>query len=110
MAGRRSTRLSRTPWRESRLRAGGYAIEMARASQGMPTEVNSAKTALLGFDLKKHRMAMGVNIAIDDPGPRSAMDLAQFVLQEWIPTWSCREPDLQWKEVPGQRVDGLPTQ
>eukprot|EP00444_Apocalathium_aciculiferum_P045486 CAMPEP_0183522982 /NCGR_PEP_ID=MMETSP0371-20130417/18836_1 /TAXON_ID=268820 /ORGANISM="Peridinium aciculiferum, Strain PAER-2" /LENGTH=545 /DNA_ID=CAMNT_0025721843 /DNA_START=15 /DNA_END=1652 /DNA_ORIENTATION=+ len=52
---------------ESVLVAGGYAIQMARASQEMPTHVTPAKIALLDFDLKKHRMSMGVNIVIDDP-------------------------------------------
>jgi len=33
----------------------------------MPTDVPNAKIALLDFDLKKHRMSMGVNIVIDDP-------------------------------------------
>jgi len=33
----------------------------------MPTMVSPAKIALLDFDLKKHRMSMGVNIVIDDP-------------------------------------------
>jgi len=42
-------------------------MQLFRASQEMPTEVNNAKIALLDFDLKKHRMAMGVNIVIDDP-------------------------------------------
>lgn len=52
---------------ESQIVLGGYAIQMARASQEMPTHVKSAKIALLDFDLKKHRMSMGVNIVIDDP-------------------------------------------
>lgn len=34
----------------------------------MPTQVMNCKIALLDFDLKKHRMSMGVNIVIDDPG------------------------------------------
>jgi len=52
---------------ESTLVAGGYAIQLMRASQEMPTSVTPAKIALLDFDLKKHRMSMGVNIVIDDP-------------------------------------------
>jgi len=52
---------------ESQLIIGGYAMQLFRASQEMPTEVSNAKIALLDFDLKKHRMAMGVNIVIDDP-------------------------------------------
>jgi len=43
-------------------------MRLARASQEMPTSVTGpAKIALLDFDLKKHRMGMGVNIVIDDP-------------------------------------------
>mmetsp|Transcript_7514 Transcript_7514/g.21448 ORF Transcript_7514/g.21448 Transcript_7514/m.21448 type:complete len:546 (-) Transcript_7514:75-1712(-) len=53
--------------RESMLVPSGYAIQLARASQEMPTSVASAKIALLDFDLKKHKMGMGVNIVIDDP-------------------------------------------
>jgi len=52
---------------ESQLVSGGYALQLSRASQEMPSLVTSAKIALLDFDLKKHRMSMGVNIVIDDP-------------------------------------------
>jgi len=52
---------------ESVLVPGGYAIQISRGSQEMPTQVKPAKIALLDFDLKKHRMGMGVNIVIDDP-------------------------------------------
>jgi len=52
---------------QSTLVAGGYALQLMRASQEMPTSVSPAKIALLDFDLKKHRMSMGVNIVIDDP-------------------------------------------
>jgi len=45
----------------------GYAIQAFRTSQEMPTSVTPAKIALIDFDLKKHRMGMGVNILIDDP-------------------------------------------
>jgi len=45
----------------------GYAIQAFRTSQEMPTSVTNAKIALIDFDLKKHRMGMGVNILIDDP-------------------------------------------
>lgn len=53
--------------RESVLVEGGYAVQLSRSSQEMPTSVKSAKIALLDFDLKKYRMGMGVNIVIDDP-------------------------------------------
>jgi len=52
---------------ESVLIPNGYALQMMRASQEMPTVVSPAKIALLDFDLKKHRMGMSVNIVIDDP-------------------------------------------
>mmetsp|Transcript_124710 Transcript_124710/g.353041 ORF Transcript_124710/g.353041 Transcript_124710/m.353041 type:complete len:547 (-) Transcript_124710:95-1735(-) len=52
---------------ESMLIPGGYALQTFRASQEMPSFVKPAKIALLDFDLKKHRMGMGVNIVIDDP-------------------------------------------
>merc|ERR1719464_2499173 len=52
---------------ESMLISGGYALQTFRASQEMPMFVKPAKIALLDFDLKKHRMGMGVNIVIDDP-------------------------------------------
>merc|ERR1719453_1548217 len=47
--------------------AGGYALQLSRGSQEMPTSVSNAKIALLDFDLKKYRMGMAVNIVIDDP-------------------------------------------
>ena len=52
---------------ESTLITRGYAISLGRAAQGMPVVVKDAKIALLDFDLKKHRMGMGVAIAISDP-------------------------------------------
>lgn len=52
---------------ESRLITNGYAVQLARGAQGMPTSVSGAKIALVDFDIKKHRMSMGVNIVIDDP-------------------------------------------
>lgn len=52
---------------ESLLIPNGYAVQLFRASQEMPTSVTNAKIALLDFDLKKHRMSMNVNIVIDDP-------------------------------------------
>jgi T-complex protein 1 subunit alpha len=52
---------------ESMYVAGGYALQLTRASQEMPLSKKEAKIALLDFDLKKHRMSMGVNIVIDDP-------------------------------------------
>lgn len=46
----------------------GYALaRMARASQGMPQRVEKAKIALLDFNLRQHRMQLGVQIQITDP-------------------------------------------
>ena len=52
---------------ESQLITRGYAINLARAAQGMPSFVTDAKIALLDFDLKKHSMKNGVQIAVSDP-------------------------------------------
>eukprot|EP00931_Biecheleriopsis_adriatica_P057478 TRINITY_DN340_c0_g1_i1.p1 TRINITY_DN340_c0_g1~~TRINITY_DN340_c0_g1_i1.p1 ORF type:complete len:560 (-),score=168.28 TRINITY_DN340_c0_g1_i1:91-1731(-) len=52
---------------QSVLLPNGYAMQIMRASQEMPTSVSPAKIALLDFDLKKHKMSMNVNIVIDDP-------------------------------------------
>merc|ERR1711998_674684 len=52
---------------ESMIIPNGYALQTMRTSQEMPTSVSPAKIALIDFDLKKHRMGMGVNIVIDDP-------------------------------------------
>jgi len=52
---------------ESVLLPNGYAMQLMRAGQEMPTSVKPAKIALLDFDLKKHRMGMSVNIVVDDP-------------------------------------------
>jgi len=53
--------------RESTLIPVGYAIQMMRGAQEMPSSVKDAKIALLDFDLKKYRFGMGVNIVIDNP-------------------------------------------
>jgi len=52
---------------ESMLINNGYALKTNRVSQEMPTSVAKAKIALIDFDLKKHRMGMGVNIVVEDP-------------------------------------------
>lgn len=48
--------------RESKLLMG-YALNMGRAAQGMPTVVKNAKIACLDFDLRKSRMQMGVQVS-----------------------------------------------
>jgi len=52
---------------ESILVPNGYALQMMRTSQEMPTTVSPARIALVDFDLKKHKMGMNVNIVVDDP-------------------------------------------
>lgn len=51
---------------ETKLIAGGYALQLARVAQGCPTQVKDAKIALLDFDLKKHVMR-NAEILVDDP-------------------------------------------
>lgn len=49
------------------LLVGGYAIEASRCSQQMPVEVTNAKIACIGFALNKFRLAMGIQVLVDDP-------------------------------------------
>lgn len=52
--------------RESRI-INGYALNVARAAQGMPTRVEGCKVACLDMDLRKTKMAMGVQVLVTDP-------------------------------------------
>lgn len=45
----------------------GYAIEASRASQQMPNELENCKVACIGFSLNKFRLAMGIQVLVDDP-------------------------------------------
>lgn len=45
----------------------GYAINCARAGQGMPTRVAPARIACLDMNLQKARMQMGVQVLVTDP-------------------------------------------
>lgn len=45
----------------------GFALNCTRASQGMPKSVKDARIALLDFDLRRHRMQMGVQVLITNP-------------------------------------------
>ena len=49
--------------RESRL-LDGYALNMGRCSQGMPTRVKGAKVACLDMNLQKQRMHMGIQVRV----------------------------------------------
>ena len=59
---------------ESHLIDGGFAINAMRAAQGMPTSVESStdsptvKIAMLDMNLQRHRMGMGVQVIVKDPG------------------------------------------
>ncbi|KAL1507716.1 hypothetical protein AB1Y20_007335 [Prymnesium parvum] len=45
----------------------GYVLYGGRAGQGMPRVVQNAKIALLDIDLRKSKMAMGVQVVVSDP-------------------------------------------
>ncbi|KAG1666239.1 hypothetical protein FOA52_011541 [Chlamydomonas sp. UWO 241] len=45
----------------------GYALNLARAAQGMPKSVQNARIACLDMNLQKSRMMMGVQILVTDP-------------------------------------------
>jgi T-complex protein 1 subunit alpha len=45
----------------------GYALNMGRAAQGMPTHIKGAKIACLDMNLQKSRMMMGVQVLVTDP-------------------------------------------
>eukprot|EP00188_Purpureofilum_apyrenoidigerum_P002511 Plantae.Rhodophyta-Purpureofilum_apyrenoidigerum.ctg25787.p1 GENE.Plantae.Rhodophyta-Purpureofilum_apyrenoidigerum.ctg25787~~Plantae.Rhodophyta-Purpureofilum_apyrenoidigerum.ctg25787.p1 ORF type:complete len:544 (-),score=136.48 Plantae.Rhodophyta-Purpureofilum_apyrenoidigerum.ctg25787:1561-3192(-) len=45
----------------------GYALNLTRASQSMPTRIKNAKIALLGFDLRRAKMKMGVSVTLENP-------------------------------------------
>lgn len=45
----------------------GYVTRMSRVSQQMPIKVEGAKIAFLDFNLSKFRLAMGIQVQVDDP-------------------------------------------
>lgn len=45
----------------------GYVLRMGRVSQQMPTKIEGAKIACLDFSLSKFRLAMGVQVLVNDP-------------------------------------------
>ena len=60
------TNHGKSSW-ESQLVTNGYAIAIGRSAQGMPHYVKNAKIAILDFDLRKHKMGLGVQINISNP-------------------------------------------
>ena len=52
---------------ESELIDGGFALNITRAAQGMPTNLTNCKIALLDMNLQRHRMGHGISINIKDP-------------------------------------------
>lgn len=51
----------------------GYALNVTRASQGMPKHVTKAKIAFLDIALNKQKMKMGVQVVITDPKQLAAV-------------------------------------
>lgn len=51
----------------------GYALNCTVASQAMKTSISNAKIAVLDMNLQKARMALGVNVTIDDPDQLEAI-------------------------------------
>merc|ERR1712100_819879 len=51
----------------------GYCLLGGRAAQGMPRTVKNPKIALLDIDLRKTKMAMGVQVVVTDPAQLEAI-------------------------------------
>lgn len=73
---------------ESRL-VQGFAMNLSRAAQGMPTSVKDAKIALIDFDLRAVKMKLGINITISDPSKAEAirqreLDITKERIQKMI--------------------------
>merc|ERR1719162_2893474 len=45
----------------------GFGLNCVRASQQMPKKIEGAKIALLDYNLKKYRLAFGVQVVVEDP-------------------------------------------
>ncbi|CDO55456.1 similar to Saccharomyces cerevisiae YDR212W TCP1 Alpha subunit of chaperonin-containing T-complex, which mediates protein folding in the cytosol [Geotrichum candidum] len=56
----------------------GYALNCTVASQAMKTRIPNAKIAVLDMNLQKARMAMGVNVTIDDPEQLEAIRKREY--------------------------------
>lgn len=78
---------------ESHLVDGGFALNATRAAQGMVTAVEggNVKIAMLDMNLQRHRMAMGVQVLVDDPAEienikRREMDIVKERCQKILDT------------------------
>ena len=74
--------------RESTL-LNGFAVNLARAAQGMPQSVTNAKIALVDFDLRAVKMHLGINITVTDPAKveairRREMDITKERIEKMI--------------------------
>ena len=45
----------------------GYVLRMSRVSQQMPIRIDNAKIACVDFNLSKFRLAMGIQVLVNDP-------------------------------------------
>ena len=45
----------------------GYALNLGRSAQGMPTHMSNAKIACLDFNLQKTKMLFGIQVLVNDP-------------------------------------------
>jgi len=51
----------------------GFALNCVKVSTQMPRTIENAKIALLDFDLRKAKMAFGVQVLVDDPAKLEAI-------------------------------------
>lgn len=77
---------------ESHLVHGGFALNATRAAQGMPIAVEGGvKICFLDMNLQRHRMAMGVQVLVDDPAEienikKREMDIVKERIQTILDT------------------------
>jgi T-complex protein 1 subunit alpha len=69
----------------------GFALNCARASQGMPTRLTNVKIALLEINLQKQKMQMGVQIVVNDTKQveeirQREMDMTRETIQRILST------------------------
>lgn len=56
----------------------GYALNCTVASQAMKTQITGARIAVLDINLQKAKMALGVNVTIDDPEQLEAIRKREY--------------------------------